>query len=339
MAYVRAVLGKISYTSIMDFFTDFYVGFSSTPGELILALAALIVFFGGLIIYFVVKSRQAARERIAKAEEAYREHVEQFPLTPSDEDAIEAMARHLNAPERKYLLLVSQGIYNSCAERALEAGEVAEQQVAAIRVKLGFAGRHTTKPPASTTEIPSGAAVLLHQEGESSVRGRVVEHEPTALNVELDEGAREFTYGSAITILYQTNSGIFAFESVVQSREGRQLRLAHDEEPKRMQRRQYYRQRVDMPVYVRPTGSKKEPLESRFLDVGGGGASLKNPSRKFGAGTDLELTFHPSSDAPLNLHGRVVRTSQQGEVLHVNFEKLREPTRDKIFRFLFRGEK
>ena len=322
----------------MDRFTDFYIGFSGSPAQMILAVVALIVFFGGLTTYFVVKSRRAARERIAEAEEAYREHAQQFSLTPSDEQTIEAMARHLNAPERKYLLLVSQGIYNSCAERALEAGEVAEQQVAAIRVKLGFAGQHTTKPPASTTEIPSGAAVLLHQEGESSVRGRVVEHEPVAVAVELDEGEREFIYGSPVTVLYQTNAGIFAFDSVVMSREGAIIRLAHDEEPKRMQRREYYRKSLDMPVYVRPTGSKKEPLASRFLDVGGGGASLKNPSSKFGAGTDLELTFHPESDAPLNLHGRVVRTSQQGDVLHVKFEKLREPTRDKIFRLLFRTE-
>jgi c-di-GMP-binding flagellar brake protein YcgR len=322
----------------MDFFTDFYVGFASSPGEAVLVFAAILVFIGGLAGFFVVRSRREARERVRQAEEAYREHLEQFSLAPSDEDAIETMSRYLNAPERKYLLLVSQGIFNSCAERALEAEEVSEQQISALRVKLGFAGRQTTKPPASTTEIPSGSAVLLHQKGEYSVRGRVVEHEPTALLVELDEGAREFTYGSPVTVLHQTNAGIFAFESVVEGRDGVVLRLAHDEEPKRMQRRQYYRGQIDLPVYIRPTGSRKEPLQSRFIDVGGGGASIQNPSSKLGKGADLELTFHPDSDAPLNLHGRVVRTSEQGKVLHVKFEKLRESTRDKIFRLLFRAQ-
>jgi c-di-GMP-binding flagellar brake protein YcgR len=296
----------------------------------------ILVFLLALSTYVIVRSRREARERRARAEEAYREHLQQFSLTPSEEDAIESMSRYLDAPERKYLLLVSQGIYNSCAERALEAGDVAEQQVAALRVKLGFAGKETTKPPASTTEIPAGAAVLLQQEGETSVRARVLEHEPTALVVELDEGEREFTYGSPVQVLYQANAGIFAFESVVESRESRMLRLAHDEEPARMQRREYYRQNVDLPVYVRPTGSKKEPVETRFIDVGGGGASVQNPSSKLTRGTDLELTFHPDSHAPLSVHGRVVRTSRDGRVLHVKFEKLRESTRDKIFKLLFR---
>lgn len=322
----------------MDFFTDFYVGFSSRPGEAVAMFALILLFIGGLVGFFVVRSRREARARRQRAEEAYREHAAQVALTPSDEAAIETMARYLNAPERKYLLLVSQGIYNSCAERALEAGEIAEQEAAALRVKLGFAGRQTTKPPVSTTEIPSGAAVLLHQEGESSVRGRVIEHEPESFFVQLDEGERELTYGSAVTVLYQTNAGIFAFESVVEGRDGVMLQLEHDEEPQRMQRRQYYRRNIELPVYVRPTGSTREPLQTRFIDVGGGGASLKNPSTKLHRGADLELTFHPDSEAPLNLHGRVVRTSQQGKVLHVKFEKLRESTRDKIFRLLFRGE-
>jgi hypothetical protein len=322
----------------MDLFGDFYIGFTNRPGEVILVVALVVAFLAALTVYMVVRTRREARERRARAEEAYREHVEHYDLSPSDEDAIETMARYLNAPERKYLLLVSQGIYNSCAERALEAGEVAEQQIAALRVQLGFAGRQTTKPPASTTEIPAGAAVLLQQQGENAVRGRVLEHEPTALLVELDEGEREFTYGSPVQVLYQTNAGIFAFDSVVEAREGVMLRLAHDEEPSRMQRREYYRQNIDLPVYVRPTGSTKQPAETRFIDVGGGGASVRNPSTKFGRGTDLELTFHPDSHAPLNLHGRVVRTSQGGRVLHVKFEKLRESTRDKIFRLLFRSE-
>lgn len=105
-----------------------------------------------------------------------------------------------------------------------------------------------------------------------------------------------------------------------------------------MQRREYYRRNLELPVFVRPTGSRRRPVATRFIDVGGGGASLQNPSAKFRRGTDLELTFHPDSHAPLNLHGRVVRTSQGGAVLHVKFEKLRESTRDKIFRMMFRSE-
>ncbi|MFP4373592.1 MAG: flagellar brake protein [Spirochaetaceae bacterium] len=323
----------------MERFSDFYIGFAASPGEVVLVVLAVAVFVAALTAAFVVRSRKETRERRRRAEEAYQQHLKAFSLTPSDLAAVEQMASHLHAPERKYLLLVSQGIYNSCAERALEAGDVTEQQVAALRVKLGFAGKETTKPPASTTEIPVGAAVLLRAKEEAPVQARVLAQEPESFLVEHDEEAQDLTFGTPLTVLYQTNAGIYAFESVVERREGSVLYLAHDEEPSRMQRREYYRQNVDLPVYVRPTGSGKKPLATRFIDVGGGGASLRNPSPKFVRGTDLELTFHPDSEAPLNLHGRVVRTSSQGRVLHIKFEKLRESSRDKIFRLLFRTQR
>ncbi len=323
----------------MDFFRDFYIGFAASPGEVALVILLIVAFIGALVATFVIRSRRETAVRRRSAEEAYQEHLQAFSLTPSDLAAIEQMALHLDAPERKYLLLVSQGIYNSCAERALEAGELSEQQVAALRVKLGFAGKQTTKPPASTTEIPVGAAVLLRKKEEPPLQARVLAQEPDSFLVEHDEEAEIFTYGTALTVLYQTNAGIYAFESVVEGREGSVLYLAHDEEPSRMQRREYFRQNVDLPVYVRPTGSNRKPIATRFIDVGGGGASLRNPSPKFVRGTDLELTFHPDSDAPLNLHGRVVRTSRQGRVLHLKFEKLRESTRDKIFGLLFRAQR
>ncbi|MFP4205245.1 MAG: flagellar brake protein [Spirochaetota bacterium] len=323
----------------MDFFADFYRGFAAQPAEIVLVIVLVLLFVGGLTVVFIVWSRREARRRRERAEQLYRHQLERFDLTPEETWAIETMARHLHAPERKYVLLTAQGMYNSCAERALAEDELTEEQVAALRVKLGFAGKQTTKPPNSTSEIPTGAAVLLHQHGESAVRGRVVAHEPGAVVVQLDEGEREFRGGSAVTVLYQTNAGIFSFESTVRGRDGVMLRIAHDEDPNRIQRRQYYRKSVELPVFVRPTGSEKAPLATRFIDIGGGGASLQNPSSKFGRGTELELTFHPDSHAPLNLQGRVVRTSERGRVLHVAFEKLREPTRDKLFRLLFKAER
>ena len=323
----------------MDFFSDFYIAFTASPGEVAVVILLIVGFIGGLVVTFVIRSRRERAERRQRAEKAYEQHLQRFSLTPSEQAAVEQMALHLDAPERKYLLLVSQGIYNSCAERALEAGELSEQQVAALRVKLGFAGKQTSKPPASTTEIPVGAAVLLRAKEEAPVQARVLEQEPDSFLVEHDEEAEVFTYGTALTVLYQTNAGIYAFESVVESREGAILYLAHDEEPTRMQRREYFRQNMDLPVHIRPTGSNKRPVATRFIDVGGGGASLRNPSPKFVRGTDLELTFHPDSEGMLNLHGRVVRTSHQGRVLHVKFEKLRESTRDKIFGLLFRTQR
>ncbi len=274
---------------VMGFWDDLYSGFASSPTEIILLLVAIVLFVGLLVTVFAVRTYREKKERLEVAGKTFKQHADRRDLTWPEREALAAPAKHLHAPERKHLLVVSQGMFNSCARRALDEDEITEQQVSSLRVKLGFAGKQTDKPPKSTTELPAGAGLLIEAEGTEPVRARIREHRADFFEVQLDDDTRGFALDTPVTVVYQTNSD-------------------------------------------------ESPMLTHFVDAGGGGASIKNPDGSHWKGSGIELTFHPDSEQRLNLHGRVVRASRNGRVLHITFERLRESARDKIYRILFRRE-
>ncbi len=318
--------------------TDFYTGFTSSPTEILILLGLLIAFVAVLAILAIRRERRERRRLIRRGEEAYRQEIATLPLTQRDEEALQSLARHLDRPERTYLILRNQAVFNACAHRALSNDEVGEGDLSAIRVKLGFTGEKTGETPESSVEIPSGVGVLLIESGKDPVAGQVLQPIPSAFKVRLDVSDRPFTSGDLVEVIYQNRSGVYRFESAVLGYSGNELSLSHSEEMSRVQRRRYYRREIAFPVYVRSAQGRDRPVRSQFVDIGGGGASLYNPENRFGAGDEVELTFHPDSTETLHVVGRVIRRSKRGTVIHVGFQQLRESARDKIFRGLFRKQ-
>jgi hypothetical protein len=92
-----------------------------------------------------------------------------------------------------------------------------------------------------------------------------------------------------------------------------------------------------MPVFVKPAGVREQPVRTSFIDLGGGGASLRNPENRFGLGDEMDLYFYFQGGKPLlKVRADVVRVSDEGAVLHVLFRTLSESSRDRIIRFLLR---
>jgi len=87
---------------------------------------------------------------------------------------------------------------------------------------------------------------------------------------------------------------------------------------------------------VRYPGTEERPTLTTFYDLGGNGASLKNPGRRYRSGDAVELTFLAAGER-FTLVAEVLRTSRNGEVLHVRFAPMRETTRDRIIGSLFQG--
>jgi hypothetical protein len=99
--------------------------------------------------------------------------------------------------------------------------------------------------------------------------------------------------------------------------------------PAQFQRRNYYRRSVYLSVLVSPLYGSVETYRSFLLELGGGGASLGNPEKLFGTGDVLELAFSTKS-SDFRFPARVVRTSQNASVMHVQFESIAESSRDRI---------
>ncbi|WP_455383027.1 PilZ domain-containing protein [Salinispira pacifica] len=310
--------------------------FHPSPLQIALVVAAAALLVAGFTAYYLLEKSRQRRVEHRHAAETYRALRDRHHLTPSEEDLVERMALCLKTPEKKYLLLSNQGLFNACAHRLIREGEIPEAGVAALRVKLGFFGEGPDISPTSTASIPNGSAVVLRYRG-NAYRGRVLEPQTSSLRLRVDFGKQPAVFfpGSPVDLVYQNRRGTFTFRTSVQKQERLFLFLAHSEEVQRAQRREHYRRKVNLPVFIKATGSEDRPQKSRFIDLGGGGASLQNPGAQFRKGDEIDLSFHPDSEDRLSLTAHVVRTSHAGNVLHVDFGHLRESVRDRIYRVLF----
>ena len=319
------------------FFETVSRGFERSPLEIILVIVSVLAFIALLIIAYRIQRHRIRRQQRNLADRRYRELVEKRSLTPSEQNLVKRLARFLKDPEKKYLILVSQPTFNFCAAKLRKKEAVTATSIAELRNRLGFRLQGPEQIPASSTELPDGQGLLIIGiKSNLKAQGRVGKQEPRSLVVELVEGSPTFREREPVRIYFQNRSGLFNFNSSVQSVQNRTVLLEHGEEIKRTQRRKYYRKRISQPVALRRPDSEEQHTVSTFYDLGGNGASLKNPEKRFSSGDDLELTFLAAGER-FTLVAEVLRTSKVGEVLHVRFAPMRETTRDRIIGALFKG--
>ena len=111
---------------------------------------------------------------------------------------------------------------------------------------------------------------------------------------------------------------------------GRARRLAS------RRRRMYPRKRLRLPVLVAREPDAADARRTILLDLGGGGASLRNPWELMRKGASLRMSFAPGAEG-LTVAARIVRVSENGTAIHVEFESLSETERDRILAFLRGG--
>jgi hypothetical protein len=319
------------------FFETVSRGFERSPSEIILVIVSVLAFIALLIIAYRIQRRRIRRQQRNLADRRYRELAEKRSLTPSEQNLVKRMARFLKDPQKKYLILISQPTFNFCAAKLRKKEAVTASSIAELRNRLGFRLQGPEQIPASSAELPDGQGLLIIGiKGNLKAQGRVGKQEPRSLVVELFEGSPTFREREPVRIYFQNRSGLFSFDSSVQSVQNRTVLLEHGEEIKRIQRRKYYRRRISQPVALRRPDTEDQHMVSTFYDLGGNGASLKNPQKRFSAGDDLELTFLVAGER-FALVAEVLRTSKNGEVLHARFAPMRETTRDRIIGALFKG--
>ncbi|MFW5643586.1 MAG: PilZ domain-containing protein [Alkalispirochaeta sp.] len=302
--------------------------------------------------------------------------MQRYGLSRSDEEVISVLATYLRRNTAAYLLLQSQGLFNQAATLALADRVVTPGSLSSLRVRLGFTGRVVGAQLHSSVDIPPGASVLLELRRSREVPATVlsastdtlrVTLQPTSVTTSHNDEPR-LTPGRTVRVVYQNEAGVFAFESAVLQRKGVELSLQHSEDIVSIQKRDHYRKKIRLPVSVSSALSDDDPVPSEFLDIGGGGASLYNPDKRFQPGDSIFLTFsvgaegdsgregqiaqegraggdsqfakevqtgrleHPRS---LDLVATVLRTSLGGRVIHVRYGNIRESDRDRVYRLLF----
>jgi len=317
-------------------FQSIRAAFHPSPLKLAITVSLIVVFVGGLVAFYLLEVRRHRLKRQVASESAYAELAERHNLLPSDEDVIARMARSLKSPDRKHLLLTNQGMFNAYAQRLIRQGEIPEAVISALRVKLGFLGEGPDSFPVSTASLPTGCAVTIRYRT-VEYQAQVLEPQTQALRLRVAFGDKPAVFfpGGPVEVVYQNRRGTFRTKSSVIRQDGELLSLEHSEEVVHAQHRAHFRKRFGLEVEVQSGERDERPVKSRFLDLGGGGASLYNPSTRYQKGDQLELRFQTGPGESLTLIARVVRTSRNNSVLHVDFGELRESMRDRIYRVLF----
>jgi len=322
---------------LAKFFDDISRGFQQSPLEILLALFLLLLFTGFLIFMYRLQKKRLRESRNRRYFELYEAAMAKLNLNPSELHLLERLAKYLKMPERNYLLLVNHSTFNSCAGRLCKEEDVQEAALSALRIKLGFSTQDPERIPSSTAELPQGLPVLISSRTGKRAAGRVAGSQPHSLIISPTEPIK-LSCGIQVRVYFQNRSGVFSFTTHVQDtleKPEPAIHLAHSETIRRTQRRAYYREKFNLPIFVRPAGSEEKPLLSAFRDLGGGGASLRNPQNRYKAGVDLELTFLHSGTDRLSLTAKVVRTSRGGKLLHVHFGTINDSIRDRIISSLF----
>jgi c-di-GMP-binding flagellar brake protein YcgR len=156
---------------------------------------------------------------------------------------------------------------------------------------------------------------------------------PESFRLEILDTENRLPPGAGVDVFYQSSAGVFTFHTTVLAESEGVASLSHSEEVRRYQKRRFYRRRLHIPVRI-SVDEDEECIRSTFHEIGGGGASLHNPEHQLKVGQDVTLNFAPA-DEELSVNAHIVRLSDGGRTAHVNYEQIKEPLRDKIYRAIF----
>ncbi len=339
---------------LSNFFDNISSGFHQSWLEILITVSLVLAFLVFLLYTYRVQKNRTRKEQTKKYRARYEQGIRKFGLGLAEQHIIALLAPFLNSPEKEYLLLYKQSTFNTCVHRFHHSTgheHISGAALSALRVTLGFTAQDPEQVPSSSAELPAGMMVLVvsgtrRRQNPFKISGIILQCTSQSLIISpMDTRAQSIktATGRPVNVFFQNRAGVFTFASHIQATPDNTIHLAHSERIKRSQRRKYYRRRLSLPVYVRPAGSQSKPIKSVILDLGGGGASLRNPDKQFVPGDDLELILDPAGgNAPtgtgrINLAAEVVRVSRKDQILHVRFNLLQESTRDRIIGALFKA--
>ncbi len=306
------------------------------------ALPVILLVFvpiAALTAFSLLQIRRHRAEAESQAEASFRLALQKRALPAPQLALVQLLARYAPDQLRRHDLLKVPRVFQAALERARRAEHLDEGEVAALRVALGFSAQDAERTVYSTVELAPDTPLIIDQEKVRRFRAKTQSVEPAGITIVTEDGEVPPAPGSTLQVYFKREAGMFTFQSRVLSLEGSRAQIAHSESIARYQKREYYRRKLAMPVMVRVAGSEEKPAQYRFLDLGGGGASITNAELRFRPGDDIEITFTPGTEGPIELIGEIVRLSEAGKVMHVVFGPLREAMRDRIIGYILNAGK
>jgi c-di-GMP-binding flagellar brake protein YcgR len=322
---------------ILATFDDLAQALSGMGGPLLPLLLLVLVPIAALAAITLVQVRRHRQDAASRADAAFRLALAKRSLGARGEALARRLAAHAPDPLRRHDLLAMPRVFQAALERARRAGSLDDSEVAALRVALGFGAPDSERTLHSTAEIAVDTPLIVEQEKVRRLRAKTQAVETDGITILTEDSEVPPAPGANLQVYFKREAGVFTFTSRVLKLQGSRALIAHSERIGRYQKRRYFRRKLAIPVQVRVAGSDERPVQHRFLDLGGGGASITNTELRFRPGDDIEITFTPGAEGPIDLVGEVVRLSQAGKVMHVAFGPIREAMRDRIIGYILQA--
>ena len=87
---------------------------ANNPAETVTFFIFIIGFFGGLVLINIYRTRKIKRKQLKAMENKWNVLCRRFELTNEEAHFIEDLSAHLQAPEKKYLLLINPHLFTNC---------------------------------------------------------------------------------------------------------------------------------------------------------------------------------------------------------------------------------
>jgi c-di-GMP-binding flagellar brake protein YcgR len=319
-----------------EFFDAVGSGFQKSPFEYIVFAVLFGLLFLSLLLFiiFQIKNR---RKTLKHSRQRFHNIIMKRGLTPQETKFVEKMTRYFPR-DKKYIsdILTHAHTFNTCARHMAEREDIDDALAAKIRIKLGFSGEGNGGGGGgrlhqlhSTTEFAAGVYVRLNTWGQGTFKGRIEEIDGRGLTITTKARAAS---GDSILLEVDSRSGYYIVRTRVTESGENRLKVAHSEHLERVQNRNYFRKPMRLPVTLKLPGANGKTFHTTLLDLGGGGAKVKNPGLKAFVGMELILLMKLRPDEALALKTRVARVSGTDSSLSLSFVSIKEAVRDKIMR-------
>ncbi len=318
-------------------FEEISGGFTHSPLEISAFIFIILSFLAPFLFLYVYQLKKQNAEKFRVSQKIYKRLVSMKELAGPDLELLQQMVRYLKKGQKKYLLLEDQSVFNSCARKLQKEKHVSAASMAALRLKLGFKREKPEQTPHSSAQLPEDLPVIMQQKGKKQCTGKLLKSELRSLVIELESGGISSRSRSPVQVYFQNSAGMYSFTTYVQNCKNGLIKAAHSENIKRLQRRNFYRRKLNLPVYIKPKDSEERHVRSTLVDLGGGGASLINTEMNFRPSDGIDLFFSTSKESRIALSAEVIRVSGDGQTLHVAFGHMPESSRDRIIHYLFRN--
>jgi c-di-GMP-binding flagellar brake protein YcgR len=305
-----------------------------SPLEICLFFILVLAIVVGSILLYRYRVKKSTEDKFLKAQRLFDAAVIKKGVNEAEREVLERLAGYMKRSEEKNLLFEKKAVFNACIKKLLMEEKISPSLLASIRLKLGFNILEDEQIPHSSAELPLEMPVMIVQKGSEKKRGRIVSVNQDTLSIEIDDASRPPRPEIPVSIVFENPSGQYSFTTSIKKVGKGVINVAHSEAVERFQRRRFYRKKLFMPVYVKRTGSQEQYVLTTIKDLGGGGASITNPEKRFVLDDKLSLAIFTPGRKRINLTATVVRVSDDGETLHLNFGEMPESSRDRIIRFL-----